>query len=226
MIEVIPAVIAQNFQELEEKIRKVESYVDGVQLDIMDGKFVDNYTWPYAKPGKNNPAELRNLKTKLNLEVHLMVEKPEEAIEDWINSGVKRVIFHFESSRKIREIIRKLKAAEIPAGLAINPETPIEVLDEYVSDLDEVLIMTVEPGKGGQELLPETLTKIQKLRQSYPNLKIGADGGVNLNTAPEVVRAGADVLAVGSAIFNSDDIGQAIKELKRHKYLKIKEKNE
>ncbi|MBU1136765.1 ribulose-phosphate 3-epimerase [Patescibacteria group bacterium] len=214
MTEIIPAVIAQNFNELEEKIKKVEPDVDWVQLDIMDGRFVNESTWPYAEPGKNNPAELKNLKTKVNLEAHLMIAQPIETVEDWIDSGVKRIIFHYEATDQPEEVIEKIKKSNLEVGLAINPATPIEVLDEYLADLDLILIMTVEPGRGGQELLPETLAKIKKLRQSYPNLKIEADGGVNLKTALEVIRAGANILAVGSVIFNSKNIKETINQMK------------
>lgn len=214
MVKIIPAIIAQGFNELTEKIKKVELLVDWVQLDIMDGKFVSESTWPYAEQKKGNPAELKNLKTKLNLEAHLMVERPEEAIEDWLNSGVKRIIFHFEATSKPGELIEKIRQAGLEVGMAINPETPVEVLDKYISELNLVLVMTVEPGRGGQKLLSETLLKIQKLRQSYPDVKIGADGGIDLKTAPEIIKAGVDILAVGSAIFGSDNIEETIYRLK------------
>jgi len=214
MVKIIPAIIAQNFQELKEKIKKLEPYVDWVQLDIMDGQFVGNSTWPYAESGQGAPAELKNLKTKLNLEAHLMVEKPEEVIEKWIDSGVKRIIFHYEATARQKEIIGRIKKSGLEVGLALNPETPIKVLAQYISEIDLVLVMTVEPGKGGQELLPEMLAKIRELRQKYPEVKIEADGGINPSTAPEIVLAGAALLAVGSAIFDSEDIGETINRLK------------
>ena len=214
MTEIIPAIIAQNFKELEEKIEKVEPYVDWAQLDIMDGQFVGESTWPYAELGRGEPSELVNLKTKLNLEAHLMVEKPEEVIEKWIDSGVKRIVFHYEATDKQKKIIGQIKKGGLEVGLAVNPSTPIGALNEYIAKLDLVLMMTVEPGKGGQGLLPEVLVKIRELRQKYPDVRIGADGGINLETAPSVIRAGADILAVGSAIFDGGDIGETIKRLK------------
>ena len=208
MIKVIPTIIAKDFQEVQEKIKKVESYVDWVQLDVMDGKFVNEATW-------NKPADLKNLKTSSELEAHLMIEKPEEHISDWITSGVKRIIFHFEATDKKREIIEQIKKAGLRVGLAINPETPIGVVDEFISQLDLVLVMTVQPGRGGQQFLEETLGKIKELREKYKDVNIEVDGGINLETAPRVIQAGANLLASGTAIFKSDDIKQAIDALKQ-----------
>jgi len=212
MIKVIPTIIAKNFQELQEKIKKVEPYVDWVQLDVMDGRFVENTTW-------NNPADLKNLETSLKLEAHLMVQNPETVIDDWIKSGVQRIIFHYESTNQWQEIIEKIREAGLEAGIAINPETPIEVLDSFLQITDyrlqiTILIMTVHPGRGGQRFLEETLEKIRNLREKHKNAKIEVDGGINLQTAPQVVKAGANFLACGTAIFKSKDIKRTIKELK------------
>jgi len=213
MIQIIPAIIAKDFQELQDKINKVEPYLEWAQLDIMDGKFVNNSTWPYTA-GKNQPNELRNINTNLNLEAHLMVNNPEEAISDWINSGVKRIIFHYEATDKHREIIEKIKKSRIEVGIALNPETPINVLDDFIKELDLVLVMTVNPGFGGQGFLNESVDKVKELREEYKNVKIEVDGGINLKTAPKVIEAGANILAVGTAIFKSNNIEQTIKEFK------------
>ncbi len=208
MIEIIPTIIARNFQEIKDKISRVEPYVNWVQLDIMDGQFVNNATW-------NEPADLKNLKTKLNLEVHLMVKEPEKTVDDWLNSGVKRIIIHFEASQQIKEVIGKIKKAGLGVGLAINPNTPIEVVKPYIPDLDLILVMTVEPGQGGQKFLDDTLVKIKKLREAYPDVKIEVDGGINPETASGVIKAGANLLVSGTAVFNSPDIGEIINQLKR-----------
>ena len=207
MIQIIPAIIAQDFEELQEKIKKVEPYIDWVQLDIMDGKFVKNETW-------QNSSDLKSLNTNLNLEAHLMIQNPENVINDWIKSGVQRIIFHYESTDKHQEIIEKIKQAGLQAGLAINPETLIEVIDDFVNQLDLVLIMTIQPGFGGQKFLEETLWKIKDLREKYKDVNIGVDGGINLETASKVIQVGANILFIGSAIFKSKNIEEVIKELK------------
>ncbi|MBL7053431.1 MAG: ribulose-phosphate 3-epimerase [Candidatus Portnoybacteria bacterium] len=207
MIQIIPAIIAQDFEELQEKIKKVESYVDWVQLDVMDGKFVKNETW-------QNSYDLKSLNTNLNLEAHLMVQNPENIIDDWIKSGVQRIIFHYESTDKHGEIIERIKQAGLQVGLAINPKTSIEVIDVFVNQLDIVLIMTIQPGFGGQKFLEETLWKIKDLRERHKDVKIGVDGGINSETASKVIEVGANILFIGSTIFKSKNIEEIINELK------------
>ena len=213
MIEIIPAIIPKSFEELKEKVKLVESYVEWVQFDVIDGKFVNNVSWPYIA-GKNNPTDLKDLETNLKLEVHLLVQNPEEVIDAWINSGVARIIFHYSSTEKHREIIEKVKKAGLQVGIAINPEVSIDVLDNFISQLDLVLVMTVNPGWNGQEFIKDGLVKIKQLRDKYENVKIEVDGGVNLETAPRIIEAGADLLAVGSAILNSNNIKETIWKLK------------
>ncbi len=209
MIEIIPAIIAKDFNELKEKIKKVEPYVDWAQLDVMDGKFVENITW-------NNPEELKKLETKVNLEAHLMIENPEKIIDQWIDSGVKRITFHYGSTDKHGEILDKIKEKGLEAGIAINPGMPIEVIEDFVPKLDLILVMTVEPGRGGQELIPDTLAKVKRLQDIYPDKKIQVDGGVNLENARELIKTGADILAGGSVIFKSDSIEETINQLKEY----------
>lgn len=208
MTQVIPAIIAKDFEELKDKIKQIEPFVEWAQLDVMDGKFVDNTTW-------SNPSDLKKLKTNLKLEAHLMVEKPEDVIDDWIKSGVKRIIIHYEATKKLDKIIKKIQDAGLEASIAINPETSANELSPFlnVSSILSVLIMTVRPGRGGQEFIEATLGKIRALRERDENVKIEVDGGINLETAQKVVRAGADILAVGSAIFKSEDIKKSIEEL-------------
>lgn len=208
MTEIIPVIIPKDFDEVKEKIKLVESYTDWFQLDIIDGTFVENdITW-------NNPKDLESFKTKLKLEVHLMIREPEKHVDKWIKSGVKRIIFHFEATRKWESIIKKIRKAGIEVGMAINPETSIDVVDQFIEDLDLVLIMTVNPGLSGQKFLKKSLDKIKKLREKYPDVDIQVDGGINLETIPEVIKAGANLLVIGSAIFKSKDIEKVIKELK------------
>jgi len=209
MIEIIPTIIAKDFSELQEKIKKVESYIEWAQLDVMDGQFVEETTW-------NKPIDLRNLETNLKLEAHLMIKNPEEYIDDWIDSSIQRIIFHYTSTGKHKEIIKKVKKAGLEVGLAINPEIPIEVIDQYINQLDLVLVMTVNPGWSGQEFMEDMLGKIEQLREKYKDVNIEVDGGINLETAPKIIQAGANLLAVGSAVFDSDDIEKTIQALKQN----------
>ncbi len=206
MIEVIPAIIAKDFKELKEKIKRVEPYVKWVQFDAIDGEFANNHSW-------NNPEDLKQLKTNLKLEAHLLIKNPELVIDNWINSGVSRIVFHYSSTEKHQEIIEKVKKAGLEVGIAINPEISVEIVGQYINQLDLVIVMTVNPGWSGQGFMEDMLGKIEQLRSKYPNVKIGVDGGVNVETAPKVIKAGANILAVGSAIFKSDNIRKSIKQL-------------
>ncbi len=225
-IEIIPTILVKNFEEVKEKIKQVENLVDWVQLDIMDGVFVNNETW-------DNPKDLKKIKTKLKLEAHLMVQKPEEVIDDWLEV-VDRVIIHFESKITNRELgirgmIEKAHKRGKQIGLAINPETPIDVVRSYISTkrsdqpseqserstiLDIVLCMAVQPGLGGQEFKYWVLKKIEILRRLWPSGNIEVDGGINPETAKKTIKAGANLICAGTYIFRSKDIEKAIESLK------------
>lgn len=211
-IEVIPTILVKSFKEVKERIKKVENYVDWVQLDIMDGVFVDNTTF-------NDPKKLKNLKTDIKLEAHLMVQKPEEVIDEWLEV-VDRIIIHFESEIEgrelgIKEMIRKVHNQGKGFGLAINPETDIAVAKSFLRDLDLVLVMTVQPGWGGQKFKNSTLEKIKSLRELWPKGNIEVDGGLNDKTVLKAIEVGANIICAGSFIFKSDDIKKAIKKLKK-----------
>lgn len=227
-MQVIPAIIAQNFQELEEKIKSVEGLCNGacpelvewIQIDVMDGKFVVQKTF-------NRPLDLANLKTNLKLEAHLMIEHPWNFIQDWILAGppsetrVKRILVHYEAvsfrsdAEKVFEgMITQCHLAGCEFGIVLNPETPIDVLDPYMLRVDIVQIMGVKPGRAGQQFKEHDLLKIQGLREKYPGVKIEVDGGVNNETAPKILRAGADILVVGSYIWGAEDKKKAIEELR------------
>jgi ribulose-phosphate 3-epimerase len=216
MIEIIPTILVKNFKEVKERIKKVEDDVNWVQLDIMDGVFVNNETWPYPK-GKVD--DLKKIKTKLKLEAHLMVQKPEEVIDDWLKV-VDRVIIHFESkitNRElgIRELIKKVHKKKKEIGLALNPETHYAVATPFLKDLDLVLFMTVQPGWGGQEFKDWILSKIKALREIWPKGNIGVDGGINDENIKELVKAGANLICAGTYVFRSKDIKKALEKLKK-----------
>ena len=208
MIQIIPAVIVKSFDELVARLKSVEPYVEAVQLDIMDGILVPNKTW-------GESADLEKLKTNLFLEAHLMVAEPAKAVGEWLESKVGRIIVHWEAINNFSDLMEKTHQADKEFGVALNPETPIEALEPYINNLDLVLLMSVNPGFAGQEFKKAVLEKIKALRQKYPTVKIGVDGGINLDNAKEVIAAGANYLAVGSAIFSSSNAGESIKSFKK-----------
>lgn len=215
MTKIIPTILVKDFEEAKEKIKKVEKYVKWVQLDIMDGVFVNNETWPYTE-GKI--SDLKRLKTGIKLEAHLMVEKPETVIDSWLEV-VDRVIVHFESkitNRElgIRELIKKAHKKKKQIGLALNPETHFSVATPFLNGLDLVLLMTVQPGWGGQEFKKWILDKIKFLREIWPDGNIEVDGGVSDENIKDIIKAGANLICVGTYIFRSKDIKQAIVDLK------------
>jgi ribulose-phosphate 3-epimerase len=211
MTEIIPAIIANNFAELKEKIELVEPYVKWVHIDVMDGNFVPNFTW-------NKPEELTHYDPGVYLEAHLMIQEPEKYVERWIDAGIKRIIFHIEATSDPKRAIKICMERGAEVGVAINPETPQSSLTlapgQASLDIDMVLVMGVTPGAGGQEFKPEVLEKIRALRHLYPHLTIGVDGGMNPTTAKQAADAGANVIVAGSYIFKSDDIQKAISDLK------------
>lgn len=227
MAEIIPTILVKNFKEVEERIKAVEKYVHWVQLDIMDGIFVNNETWPHsvipgiAKRGKAYSKEiekLKKLKTRVKIEAHLMVEKPEEEIDEWLKVA-DRIIIHFESrvtNRElgIRELIKKAHNKKKGIGLALNPETHYAVATPFLKELDLVLIMTVQPGWGGQEFKEWILNKIKVLREIWPNGNIEVDGGVDDENIKKITGAGANLICVGTFIFKSKNIKKAVEDLK------------
>ncbi len=232
MAEIVPAIIAKDFGDLKNKVRLVEPFVKTVQLDIMDGVFVPNTTWPFVAPlsgapqgkpfdntaqGESSILELSSLQTNLFLEAHLMVAQPEEAVKEWATSFVNRIIFHWEAlgdfKSQISNIMQTVYSADKQLGIALNPETPIEVCDHFIGKIDFILLMSVKTGFGGQKFISSVIHKVVALRQKHPNAKIEVDGGVNLENAKQLIEAGADFLAVGSTIFESQNIAQTIKEL-------------
>jgi ribulose-phosphate 3-epimerase len=231
MAQIIPAIIAKDFKDLQGKIKLVEPYVSAVQLDVMDGVFVNNTTWPFGsaplivaqgEQGKLN--DLEKFDSSIFLEAHLMVEWSEEMFENWLASKVGRIILHWEAIErsklknqnvKIQNLIIEAHEHGKEIGIAINSETPIEVLGNFISQLDLVLLMSVSPGFDGQKFREEIIPKIVGLRARNVNVKIEVDGGINKDNAKAVNQAGADFLVCGSAIFSGNDVGKAIEEIKK-----------
>ena len=207
--EIIPTILVKTFDEVKERIRAVEDYVDWVQLDVMDGIFVNNKTW-------NNPKDLIGFKTKAKIEAHLMVENPEEVIDEWL-SVVDRIIVHFESKIvDLENLIKKVHQNGKQIGLAINLETDYNVVGPFLKDLDLVLFMAIQPGWGGQEFEEKVLEKIETLRKIWPEGNIEVDGGINDEDIEKITKAGANLFNVGAYIYRSKDIGGAIEKLKKN----------
>jgi len=191
-----------------EKILAVEPYVDSVHLDIADGIFVPNVTILGFE-------EIGTVETNLAIGVHLMVSKPENHIVRWLETPADRFVFHIEATQRPREIIDAVREADKLVGIALNPQTPINHLEPLVDYIDFVHFMTVEPGFYGGKFLESVLDKVSEFHYFYPDKPIQVDGGVNLETAPKLIKAGANRLVVGSYIWESKDVGKTIEELKK-----------
>ncbi len=209
MNEILPAIIAKDFKELEEKIKRVEGLVSWVQIDVMDGVFVPPVTW-------YEPKDLKRLKTNLKIEAHLMVQNPETKTQEWIESGVDRILIHFESTSylNILKMIEELKSAGIEVGLALKMETELSDVEGLLNKVDAVQLMSIdEIGYYGKAFDARVIPKITALKEKSSNVKVEIDGGVNIESAKELLKAGADRLSVGNTIFKSGDIKEAILKL-------------
>lgn len=209
MVEIIPAILTNSPDEFEEMMHSVESHFSSVHLDIADGIFVPNTTI-------RGIDELERIHTPLKITVHLMVQGPENIIDQWLNTGVEALIFHIESTDKANELIGRIKSKGKKVGISINPETPTEVLGPFVDKVDFIHFMTVDPGFYGSEFRQEILSKIKSFRQKYPNVEISVDGGIDLTTAKGAIEAGADVLVAGSYFFKQgQDIDEALENMRK-----------
>lgn len=209
MTEIIPSINATTFEEVQDRIKKVEPYVSWCHLDVTDGIFSKHPTW-------NNPADLSRLATKLKAEVHLMIKKPEEIVERWLVAPIQRVTVHLEAARDPQVIIQKCREAGREVGFAINPETPWERFAPWFGEVDLFLPLGVSPGASGQQPDWEKIfDKIVHIRKACPGCILEADGGVNVGKASQFVEAGANLLVAGSAIFESGDIRSVLLQLQQ-----------
>ena len=230
MIEIIPAVMPTSTGDLESKLVQVAGLAPVVQIDVMDGKFVHDVSWPYTEDEEyfqeilNEDAGLPYW-DQFDFEVDLMVMRPEEVINDWIAAGVRRIVVHQESTDNLAKIItdfrtrfpksEQLDVFDSEIGVAQDNDTPIESIFPFLDRLDFVQLMGIaEIGKQGQPFDERVLDKIRALRAQSPEIIISIDGAVGFDTAQELVDAGANRLVIGSAIFKSEDVAVAIKEFK------------
>lgn len=204
-----PSILAADFTRLAQQLREIEqAKVKWLHLDVMDGHFVPNITL-----GPDLVAAIRQM-TPLFLDVHLMVEEPDFWIPRFREAGADLITVHVEAVHHLHRSIQLIKQVGAQAGVALNPATPASSLEIILSELDLVLVMSVNPGYGGQTFIPAVLPKIsqfdQMIRSQHRRIYLEVDGGITPVTAPMVVRAGANVLVAGTAIFRQGDIGQAV----------------
>ncbi|MGB0863984.1 MAG: ribulose-phosphate 3-epimerase [Saprospiraceae bacterium] len=210
---IAPSVLAADFTKLAEELAMVnESQADWLHVDVMDGRFVPNITF-----GMFIIKAMKKLCTK-PLDVHLMIVEPEKYIEEFREAGADVITVHYEACPHLHRTIQQIKATGAKAGVALNPHTPVSVLEDIITDLDLVCLMSVNPGFGGQKFIYRTVPKVKALRDMIhiqnADTVIEIDGGVGLHNAEALLQAGASVLVAGSAVFKADDPKDVVSRLK------------
>jgi ribulose-phosphate 3-epimerase len=213
MVKIAPSILSANFAKLGEEVLDVENGgADFIHVDVMDGHFVPNITI--------GPLVVKAIRpvTKLPLDVHLMIENPDQYIEEFAKAGADYITVHAEACRHLHRTIHLIKSLGVKAGVVLNPATPVEMIQHIIADIDMVLLMSVNPGFGGQKFIPEVLPKIKKVKklaaEKGASIEIEIDGGVNADTAKLCIEAGATVLVAGSAIYNQEDRKKAIESIR------------
>ncbi len=211
MIKVAPSLLASDFTRLAEEVKTIEN-ADMLHLDIMDGHFVPNLTF-----GPGLISALRD-KTNLVFDTHLMISNPEDYIEEYAEAGSDYITFHIEATNHSHRLVQRIKEAGCKAGVSLNPGTSLKDIELILPDLDMVLIMSVNPGYGGQKYISQITEKISKLndmiKEVNNNVEIAVDGGIKLHNVSEVINAGADIIIAGSAIFGSENPYETVEKFR------------
>jgi ribulose-phosphate 3-epimerase len=214
-VKIAPSILSADFGRLGDEVKAIEQAgADYVHVDVMDGRFVPNLTI--------GPLVVEAVKraTSLPLDVHLMIVEPEKYIGDFAKAGASIITVHQETCPHLHRTLQQIRAAGAKPSVVLNPSTPLSAIEEVLGDVEQVLLMSVNPGFGGQAFIPSTVDKVRRLRsmleaRGLSHVDIEVDGGINADTAKQVVAAGATVLVAGNAVFKAKDYGQAIAGLRR-----------
>lgn len=214
MIQLAPSILSADFSKLGQEVSHIErAGADVIHVDVMDGHFVPNISY--------GAAVMKSLvgKTDLPFDVHLMIENPDQYLEDFATAQTRFITVHQEACPHLHRTVQHIKSLDIRAGVALNPATPLSTLDYILEDLDLVLIMSVNPGFGGQTFIPSALRKVRelterKIREGY-HFTIEIDGGVSLSNVKTITDAGVELVVAGSAVFGADNIEERVKEFKK-----------
>ena len=213
MVKIAPSILSADFSKLENEIKKVEQAgADLLHIDIMDGHFVPNLTF-----GPPVVSSIRKV-SKLPFDVHLMINNPDAFLAEFVRAGADMITIHAETAPHLHRLLQTIKDYGIRSGIALNPATSISVVEEVLDMTDMVLIMSVNPGFGGQKFIPSSISKIARLKKMIEdrnlNIDIEVDGGITQQNAQPVIQAGANILVAGSAVYGAADMADAIKNIR------------